>query len=216
MNSVLRISSPLSEPWVGWTMLFLLLCFAIINSREKDLFRSFFHGFMTQMERNYGDSAPDVITAVTMHIFKVGVLAFVAYAGMNVGGEFSLVGYGIVVACVVGIVLLKRLAIRVMVFVFELHRRAVLPMDFYNRLWLLLCIVLYPLMLVLVYFDAMMLLRIFTYILLGVYLVLLIVKCSRTCFVKPISVVYIFLYVLTVEVLPIVSMIGVMNKMICS
>lgn len=203
MNILPRISSAVSEPWVGWIMLFLLLCIALIYSREMVYVKNLFHRYMSQMKRSFGDMSLTMGSVIAMNIYKIGILAMAMYLCVKTTGAISFVEYLMVVAVILGIWGAKRLIIRGLSFVFGWKRSMLMPMEAYNGLWLLMCLFLYPILLILIYFAVPLVLQICMGGMMMAYIVLLTIRLLRSCLIKPISIFYILLYICTIELLPI-------------
>ncbi len=218
-----HILSPVSAPWVGWTMLGLLFL-AVLGelTQQGGVLRSYTMVFQ-KVERTYHDPHRNAVGQLCIDLFRIGTFALAlylfCYAGGSLslgtpqvqttsGGAFRFSQYLIVLLVVLGVDVVKYTLTLWVNYTFQISRQVSLIAVHYNSLWTVINSAFYLLLLVLlkvdnsaVIFWGFVALCIAAWLLIGV-------KWVRVFYSGPASLLYILLYLLTLEVLPLLAMVG--------
>lgn len=204
MPFVERISTPMSEPWTAWTMLFLLLCIGWAIQRQPALLRIAWQGTFARSGRNYSDAAVDALALVLVQVFRVGTLAL----GLDVlffsGGQFLFTSFLLTLLLLVAVEVIKLATAWLVHFTFHLSSSFALSYMQYTYLWMLVCLPLLVVDAVSISIGSSGLITTMMAIVGGLLVVALVIKGLRLYMNRLTSIVYILLYVITVEIVPLV------------
>lgn len=196
-------STPLSEPWTMWVLLFLLLLFVVAIVRQPAMMKNAFHSLFTRLNRSYSDASTDLMNQVLLIVFRAGVLSLLLYVILYSGGNFSFLFYLSIVAVVLLGGAVKWLLTGLTAYIFMLRHGVEESRSTYESIWLLLSMVLYPVLVLMVDFSWIKFGTIVCIILAIVYVTLVLIRLARVFVSRPIVILYIFIYTITLEVLPI-------------
>lgn len=202
MTDIPHILSPMATPWTSWVMLLIPICGILAEVfRSGGVAQSFASVFSTS-ERTYNDSSQNILSQIWMYIFRVAVVAMALYLLVHGEGTFALVHYLIVLAVVTGWDVVRRLLSGIVDYTFGISRHFAPVFAHYDNIWTVGCCCIYPLLLVLLRVDNS---NVTAGVVLGMFCILvllMLVKWIRVFFVGLRSLLYIALYVVTLEILP--------------
>lgn len=200
-------STPLSESWTSWILLALLLLLVVALVRQPQLIGRSFNALFTKLKRSYSDAAGDVLTDAVLLLFRVGTLALAFYVMGYTGGEFSFLYYLILVGAILLAKGIKWLLVKLTTYIFSIRHGVEEAASSYDAIGVLFAAVLYPLTVLMVDFEWVMTGRVMTLLLLTTCLVLETIKLIRIFAIKPMSLVYIAMYLMTLEILPVCALV---------
>lgn len=187
-------------------MLGMLLLFVAALQRQPGLVKYSFHSLFSRLKRSYSDASSDLLTELLMLIIHAGSLTMLLYAIFFVEGHFSLLFFGMMMAVSLLFWVLKFLLIRMISYVFSIQLRSESPMDAYSQLWVFSSVLLYPMMVLLINTNWTVLAAVVLGVTLSVQFVLVFIRLFRLFAVNPLSILYILLYIVTLEILPICAL----------
>lgn len=199
--------SPVSAPWVAWVMLFLLLCGVVAEMVQSGVVVQAFSTIFAKVERSYGDVQHNLLEELIMNIFRIGTFAMALYLYAYRAGDFRFATYLLVAAWVLGIDAVKLAVAAVVNYTFRISKRFALISTHYNNLWTVICCGFYVALLFLLNIDNAVLTKWLLFALALVAIVLIFIKWIRIFCTDMRSFLYIVLYILTLEVLPLLVMI---------
>lgn len=210
MSEQLFILTPYNAHWTPWVLLFLLFClgaaFAVNPEGIADAFRTAFK----PIERRYADSQKWqwLIPAYIFHLSVLALLVYwAAYAYLAPSSaEWTFTGFLMVLLIVIGVELLRLLAGLMLNGIFQLVPHILPVLQHYVHMWVAVCLVLYVLMLFGFYGHASIWIGYGSGILCILFLIALSVKLFRQFCHSVWGVLYIVLYIVTLEILPVVGM----------
>ncbi len=203
MDKIALISTPISEAWPTWLMLVLLLSLILLEVLQPNLIRSAFRATFTKMERMYGDQSMDIMSTLTLNIFRIGTLAMALYAFTYRNAPFSFLTYVYIILIICGVLAIKALFGWLVSYVFEFQRTTALYVPQYNNLWTLFCMVLYPITLLYINASELEFLVWLPITAIIVFAALLLFKQLQYFYAGPASLLYLLIYTVTLELLPI-------------
>ncbi len=212
MQSIARISSSVSEPWVAWTMVVLLVLLVLANSLQRGVIINSFRGLRTAKERDnlFNITIPNPVGHVCLECYKVGIFALTIYTLFAPQGAFLAAHFGLIVAGVVGVLVVKYLIARLLSYVFFSNKIFQIAVRHYVGITTCCAILLYPLLLFMLFFPQMGTTAM--YILGGTvgifYIIVLLMKIFQFFFTQPLASVYIFLYLCTLEAIPFIGLVS--------
>lgn len=229
MPFVPHILSPESAPWVSWTMLFLLVFAVLSELLQPGVLLGSFAMLFSKVERTYHDPHRNIPGQLCINVFRIGTFALALYLFCYVGGSLHIGGwevqfltdktflfrkYLLVLLVVFGVDTMKYLLTLWVNYTFQISRRFTLISLHYNSLWTVINSAFYLLLLVLLPIDSPTIIFWGFWTLCIVALLLIGIKWLRVFYTGLPSLLYIALYLLTLEVLPILVMIACAEQVV--
>lgn len=204
-------STPANQGWLFFLLLglFFLLIFFLIRYPTfiKDTVQSFLKSY-ERGRRNMNEEQFNV-APLSMVLFSLGVLSLYAISFFYQPPEpFELQSYGYFLVITAAFFVFKWLTIQLIGFVFFDRSTFKLAKYSYFRLFFLLTIILFPLLILQVYLsEADQWISIVTLFLFIIAFMVLIIKFFQIFSTKFVAFFYIFLYLCTLEILPLILLI---------
>lgn len=205
-DGILIVSSPLTEIWPCWILLAYLVLILFCVSRQPAILQDTIHSLLSKMDRSYNDTNTDRLTNLLIGIVRVGLIAFVIDLMLPQQG-FSILTYLMVAGAVAAFEICKKGITKMVSFVFELYRLYADPNTQYQGLWNLVAALFFPIILLGINYGTTPFFYWAIGIVMATYMLVLLIKMIQNYVTKPMSFVYILLYIVTIEVLPIASLI---------
>ena len=199
MEMISRISSPVSESWVAW-ILFLLVVLWVLNSMFVPEISMVFRGLFSRGERTYLSNGGQL--QYTTWGFRVGVVALLVQMLLVKGEGFAFVDYGIIFGIMSLAYLVQELLIRLVGAVFVSHRVLEGALDQRTLLNNALCGML-PLVVLSSRMERLGVVVLFA--LLSLYIGILLIKSVQLFYKNILSILYISLYIISLELIPLVG-----------
>ena len=201
MDNIVRIWSPNSAPWVMWVLfglLLLALCVGFLGSDIAALARSLF----SKSDRMYVDrNTQGILQTIIVQSFRIGVIALVGYLWIYNANDFAIVNYLLVVGIVASLLLVQWLLLKGFGNVFLTPKQLAIAMEQRSVVCNTMAMLLWPIALVMIYIGKEAS-TVLCGIAGGVYVVLICVKYMQLFYQNVLSIGYMLLYVISLEVLP--------------
>ncbi len=222
MPFVPHILSPETAPWVSWTMLGLLLFAVLAELTQQGVLLGSFAMVFQKVERTYHDPHRNAMGQFCINVFRMGTFALALYLFCYMGetlqlghwqvqfisdGAFRFGKYLVVLLVVFGMNMLKYLLTLWVNYTFQISQRVGLIATHYDSLWTVINSAFYLLLLVLLPVDSAEVIFWGFVVLCAVALLLIGAKWLRVFYSGPASLLYMLLYLLTLEVLPLCAMV---------
>lgn len=204
MPFVDRISSPMSESWTAWVLLILLLLVGWAIQRQPTLLRVAWQTTMAKSERSYSDAALDALALVMVILFRIGTVAMALDVLFFDGENFLFFDYLWTLLILLGMELVKVLIAWVVNFTYRLSLSFGMNYIHYSNLWLLTCVPMWCFCCICIYSGNPVLTEVLMGIAAAILALSLVVKGIRSYMTKLSSLPYVLLYVMTVEIVPMV------------
>lgn len=210
----------MSEPWVAWVMLLLIVLLVLANYSQKGFIIDGFRSITTAKDRDsiFSEVARTTSGEICMFIYQIGIVAMGLYALLFTQEQetFSPLNYLIIIGIVFGYVVIKYLLERLFTYVFLDKKAFNAILMQYSNLYIVVCTILYPIVLLILFapFITHTATMIMLGILAGLTVLIWIWKAFRLFFNNIISGLYIFLYLCTLEIIPIVGIILVIKNFV--
>lgn len=209
-----HILSPFSSPWVAWVMLGLPICAILAGVFQPAVIRQGFVSLFSKVERSYNDSPMNYIGQALLFVFRAGIVGMAIYlftynsdfATQANGGEFLFSRYMTIMGAVAAMEVVKYLVSLLLNYTFQLSRQFATLFAHYTYVSTSICCVLYPLLLLIIYFGSQALTTIGLCVMMSICWLVLFIKWIRVFFTNIPSVIYVLLYILTIEVLPLLTL----------
>lgn len=213
MDNIVRIWSPNSAPWVMWVLfglLLLALCVGFLGSDIAALARSLF----SKSDRMYVDrNTQGILQTIIVQSFRIGVIALVGYLWIYNANDFAIVNYLLVVGIVASLLLVQWLLLKGIGNVFLPQKQLAIAMEQRSVVCNAMAMLLWPIALVMMYTGKEASTALCG-IAGGVYVVLICVKYMQLFYQNVLSIGYMLLYVISLEVLPLCAALFWAQKLI--
>lgn len=214
MDGIAHISSVVSAPWIAWIMLALVGCAVFAEAAQPGVITQAHSSFFARSERTYHDSPMNFMGQLLITLFRLGTVAMMLFLCICPAAHAPFAAFSAVLGIIFAIVVLKMLSNLLLDYVFRLTRRFGTIYVPYGDLVTIISLLLYPLILILLRFGNPVAAQWVTGIVALVFLVLCIYRGVRTYLVSPMALVYLFIYIATLEVLPLAGMVYLSGKII--
>lgn len=224
MDMVPHILSVYANAWTGWVMLALLLLLVLNHSPQYSLIGSVKNVF-SHAERVYGAQSRAWGSEVCEWLFRIGVLAMAVWILAIGNGRLDMgngrlaigngaMGYAKVLALVLGVYIVQRLVLRGVGYVFVSRKQLSAAMEQYNAICSAACVCLYPIVLVVMNVPAAHLAQILCGAVLVAFVGMIVWKSIRLFYTNILSLLYILLYIIFLEIMPIMVIFSVAKLII--
>lgn len=224
MDMVPHILSVYANAWTGWVMLALLLLLVLNHSPQYSLIGSVKNVF-SHAERVYGAQSRAWGSEVCEWLFRIGVLAMAVWILAIGNGRLDMgygrlaigngaMGYAKVLALVLAVYVVQRLVLRGVGYVFVSRKQLSAAMEQYNAICSAACVCLYPIVLVVMNVPAAHLAQILCGAVLVAFVGMIVWKSIRLFYTNILSLLYILLYIIFLEIMPIMVIFSVAKLII--
>ena len=217
MDMVPHILSVYANAWTGWVMLALLLLLVLNHSPQYSLIGSVKNVF-SHAERVYGAQSRAWGSEVCEWLFRIGVLAMAVWILAIGNGRLAIgngaMGYAKVLGVVLGVYIVQRLVLRGVGYVFVSRKQLSAAMEQYNAICSAACVCLYPIVLVVMNVPTAHLAQILCGAVLVAFVGMIVWKSIRLFYTNILSLLYILLYIIFLEIMPIMVIFSVAKLII--
>lgn len=205
MQTLAHISTLYSDSWVAWTLCVLMFIALLNRSSEMNIMVAL-RGISSHSERIYTSKTQSWISIITSRLFCFGIVAMamtvLVYTDEIIRFEQYMLALGIV-----GLgFMIKALLMQWVGYVFVPMKKVTNAMEQYRILCMLTCRLLFPVVLIAINFPSPLLARTLCGIVGGIYALVLFWKCMQLFYHDMLSIVYILLYFVLLEILPLATM----------
>ena len=202
----MHISSPISESWVYWILLLFFVLVAVNRSVRDSVVVALRNSF-SHSERVYGGQSQNILAISTAWIFRVGVLAMAIYVLSYTSEQFTFMAYTKILGAVALIEVIRHILLLGVGWVFLSNTQLTNGIGQLEIVRNVVCVLLLPVLLLLIRLNYPML----HFILLGIiglaFTVLVIAKSTLLFYKNILSIFYIFLYFIYLEIIPVAGMV---------
>jgi hypothetical protein len=224
MDIVPHISSIYANAWTGWVLLALLLLLVINRSARVGVIGSV-RSVFSQSERVYASQSRAWGSELCEYAFRLGVLAMAVWVlvigdgRLDMGdGQWAIgngaMGYAKVFALVLGVYVAQRLLMRGVGHVFVANKQLDAAMEQYNGICSMVCVCLYPILLVLTNVHIAYLAQILCGGVLLLFVLCVLWKSIRLFYTNVLSLMYILIYIVFLEIMPIMVIFSVTKNIL--
>lgn len=217
MEIVEHISSVYANGWVSWVLLALLLLLVLNRSAGMGVIGSL-RSVFSQSERVYGAQSRAWGSEVCEWLFRIGVLAMAVWILAIGDGRLAIgngaMGYAKVLALVLAVYVVQRLILRGVGYVFIQRKQLDSAMEQYNAICSAACVCLYPIVLVVTNVPVAHLAQILCGAVLMAFVGIIVWKSIRLFYTNMLSLLYISLYIIFLEIMPIMATVSVAKHIV--
>lgn len=210
----MHIVSMMSAPWCGWTMLVLLLFAVLAEVTQPGVITQTLSSLTARTDRTYKDSPTTFMGQLFISLFRIGTPAVALCLCFLPAQHASFVAFWAVCGVILAVLLVKMLCNVLLDYTFSFTRRFGDSYEHYGNIATLSTVVLYPALLVLLRIPDQQIAQWTVGIIALLFLCLWLYRAARTFVVSLPAILYLLLYILTLEVLPMVACIYCSAKLI--
>ena len=201
MEEWMRILSPSSAPWVTWVLLGLLVLAFGNGLFVSDIF-IVVRGLFSKADRVYVDrNTQSIAHNIISWSFRVGIISLVSYLWIYNEHHFTILSYLVIMGVMLGVLLLQWLLIRFVGIVFVSQKQLVIAMEQRSVSYNAIAMLLWPMALVMVHTNRITD-TVLCSIAIGIFVIVMCTKYVQLFYKNVLSIVYMLLYVISLEVLP--------------
>lgn len=205
MEVMSRILSPSVGSWVAWVMV-TLLCLVFFNHVISSSISMLWRSWSSHSDRMYtGAMSQSVMSVVLSYVFRVGVMAMAVYLLGYESGDFLLMNYIKIVGMLAIVSFVQWVLWQLMSFVFLPFAQQKNAWEQRMMIYNASCVLLWWIVLIIIGIHSRLLELILMLCLAVLWIGLLIVKGLQMFYQKPWNVLYVLLYTITLEVLPVLG-----------
>ena len=213
-EGIAHIMSPLSAPWCGWTMLVLLLFAVLSEWLQPGVIAQSPVSILVRAERTYKEAPTSVMAQILITLFRIGTLAMLICLYCCESGSFPFMAFMAVSGIILGVLIAKMLCNVLLDYTFQLSRQFGEIYEHYSNLLTLTVVALYPVLLLFLHIGSAASYRWLLIITGGVFLLLWLFRSAQQYIRTPMAILYLLVYTLTLEVLPMAGLIYLSAKTI--
>lgn len=201
----------MSEAWVAWAVLILLVLLAMNRFFLTDI-ALVIRGLYSRSERSYSDATWQM--KVLAWVYRVGIVAMAGYMYAFADIASSAWDYLLVIGVVVSILLLRYGVARFVGAVFLGSRQVEGAFEFRASIYNAVCALMWPMILLMRVVGSEMVAMIVCGVILGLLVLLLLWKSVQLFYKNLLSIIYILLYIIFLEVFPLLGIIFVIEHIL--
>lgn len=217
LTELIRISTAQSEPWTAWVMLALLVLFTTGNTIANNAIGIALAQLFSTKERDIFLQASNNLTAqIILTVFKICTLALAIYYLLETNA-FLFTKYIWVVLLTGAYTLIKFVCSLFLGYAFSLRQQYNFALQQYQNLTLCITTIMYLILLLSFFapFVSLLATKIAVLTLLIIFVIMWIFKALQLFLSRPFVSLYIFLYLCTLEALPLLSLCFVVKYAVC-
>ena len=207
MEIVEHISSVYANGWTGWVLLALLLLLLLNRSARMGVMGSV-RSVFSQSERVYASQSRAWGSELCEYVFRLGVVSMAVWVLAIGDGRLEMgngaMGYVKVFGWVLGVEVVQRLLMRGVGYVFVGSKQLDAAMEQYNGICRIVCVCLYLIVLLLTNVQIGYLAQILCGGVVLLYMVCVWWKSVRLFYANVLSLLYILIYIVFLEIMPMV------------
>ena len=202
MDGIGHILSPMSAPWCGWTMLALLLCAVLGEVLQPGVISQAASSLFSRNERTYRDAPVNFPGQLMMTLFRIGTIGMGLYLCLYTDGEYGFGEYAALCGVILAVLVGKMLCNGILDYTFQISRRFSPAYEQYGDIITIVSCILYPALLVAMRIGSSTVNGWILGSVAVVFLLLWIFRMARNYIQSPMAIVYVALYICTLEVIP--------------
>ena len=202
MDGIGHILSPMSAPWCGWTMLALLLCAVLGEVLQPGVISQAASSLFSRTERTYRDAPVNFPGQLMMTLFRIGTIGMGLYLCLYTDGNCGFGEYAALCGVILAVLVGKMLCNGILDYTFQISRRFAPAYEQYGDIITIVSCILYPALLVAMRIGSSTVNGWILGSVAVVFLLLWISRMARNYIQSPMAIVYVALYICTLEVIP--------------
>lgn len=201
-EGLIHIITPMSAAWCGWTMLGLLFCAILSEYMQPGIISQAPLSLWAQSDRVYKDAPVNFMGQTLISLFRIGTMAMALCLCFDTGRPFRFAAFATVCGIILAILIAKMVCNILLDHTFMLSRRFSSPYEHYANITTIACCLLFPCLIVTLRIGNTAVSRWVLGVITALFLLMCLYRMIRTYIQSPLAIIYVLLYICTLEVLP--------------
>lgn len=214
IDQIPHIISPLSAGWCGWTMFVLFLCAVLSEFMQPGVITHAHSMLFAQTDRTYKEAPANTVGQLSLSIFRIGTLALAICISLYTNGVFRFAAFAAVCGLTLAILLIKMLCNRLLDYIFSFSRRFMSMYEQYANISTVATYLLYPCLLVMLRIGKPEFVLWALVVVTILFLMMCTYRMARTYIESLKAILYVAIYICTLEVLPLGLLFYLSSKII--
>ena len=193
-------------------MLVLLLCAVMSEWFQPGVLTQAHLSLAVRADRAYKESPANFTGQFLVSLFRIGTLAMALCLCFPTQSGFPFAAFGLAAGLIIAVWVIKMLCNRLLDYIFMLSRRFGPVNEHYGNLFTMAAGLLYPALLFLIRFGNTRATRWTVAVVAVLFMLVWTYRALRTYSVAPVAVIYIVLYMCTLELLPMAVIVYLSEK----
>ena len=202
LNIIYHISSLYSTTWVSW-LLFALLILLMLNQSKSMNVALVLRNVFSRSERSYAIRTGSWFSGIISKVYGLGVVGLTMYIWGLQGDSINFIGYMQVLGITTLVYFLQLLVMYGVGYVFLSPKKMTNTLEQYNGIRTLVPLLLHPLLLIVVNYHNTVLFKVMCCAIWMLFVGLLFSKSVLLFYKNVYTILYIFLYIVFLEFMPI-------------
>lgn len=211
---IAHIISMANAPWYGWTMLVLLLCGVLAEFSQPGIVTQAPGSLFARADRTYKKSPDTFGGQLLITLFRIGTPAMALCLCLCTGGHAPFRAFWAFCGIILAMIVVKMLCNTLLNYTFMLNRLYEEAYEHYGNLTTLAAVILYPLLLILVAVDNLLVTQWAIGIVAVLFILIWAYRSARMYIVSPIAVLYLAIYIASLEIMPMATVYYLSNQLI--
>lgn len=195
-------------------MLALLFCAVLAEWAQPGVITQCTASLFAHTDRTYKDSPVTFTGQFMITLFRIGIIAMALCLCFCTAGHAPFAAFWVACGCILGILLVKWLCVMLVDYTFSLARRFGTVYEPFSDLFTVGALALYPMVMILLHWGTTIVARwavgIWALLLIGLWTF----RCVRTYLVSLPALLYLLIYIATLEILPMAGLAFLSDKLI--
>lgn len=196
----------MNAPWCGWTMLVLLLCAVLAEVMQPGVISQTPATLLARTDRTYKEAPTNFMGQLFVTLFRIGTVAMSLCVCFCPADRAPFMAFLAVCGLIVAVLLVKMLCNVLLNYTFSLTRLFGNPYEQYGNIATLSAALLYPVLLVLLRVPDQRTAWWAVVAIAVLFLCMFLFRAARTFITSPIAILYLILYMATLEILPMAAL----------
>jgi len=206
MTSLPHITSMLTTPWCGWTLLVLMLFAILAEWIQPGVISQAYTSLKVRTERMYKDAPTSGMAQILITAFRIGTLAMIVCMCFAPNDRLTFVAYMAVCGVILAILMVKMICNILLNYAFQITRIYGDVYEHYSNIFTLTIVAMFPLVLLFLHIGSITATRCLLGVMAVLFLVMWLYRCVRQFIHAPLAIIYLLTYMITLEILPMVGL----------
>ena len=214
MIAIERILTSATAPWCGWMMLAMLICMVLAEVCQPGVVKSAPAAILAPAERTYKESPNNFLGQFFSAVYQIGLAAMAIYVIIPSNVPFLMGKWLILCGIVLAVLLVKMLLNVLLDYAFEFSKHFASPYEQYSSVATTVCMLLYPSLLLLFRLGSTVAATWVIGVIVTAFVLLVSFRLMRTYLISFPSMIFILLYIATMEIIPVAATITIASQII--
>jgi len=193
-------------------MFFLLLCGVLSEWFQPGIIYQAHTSLAVRNDRMYKESPTNFMGQFFITLFRLGIITLALCLCGATDGRLPFSAFWAVFGMTIVLFVIKMVCNNLLDYTFMLTRRFGAPYEHYGNLFTLISLTLFPALLILFRVNSPEAAQWVSGIIAGIFILVWIYRMFRTYVISPMAVIYLLIYIFTLEILPFAGLVYLSAK----